>query len=38
LSIVQHIVEEHHGTIRFQSKEGEGTTFEIQLPVAIENK
>ncbi|MDI6828745.1 MAG: GAF domain-containing protein, partial [Armatimonadota bacterium] len=34
LSIVQKIVENHGGTIRVQSKVGEGTTFEIRLPVS----
>jgi PAS domain S-box-containing protein len=27
------IVQKHHGTIRFETKEGEGTTFIVQLPV-----
>jgi signal transduction histidine kinase len=33
LSIVKKIVEGHHGTIGVQSKEGEGTVFEVQLPL-----
>ena len=28
------ITKEHNGTIKVESKEGEGTTFIIQLPVA----
>ncbi len=33
LAIVKRIIEEHGGRISVQSKEGEGTTFEIELPV-----
>ena len=33
LSIVQWIVENHGGTIKVESKEGEGTTFAIWLPI-----
>lgn len=32
LSLVKHIVEIHHGMIRVESKEGEGTTFIVELP------
>ncbi|NEU08025.1 PAS domain S-box protein [Flavihumibacter sp. R14] len=32
LSIVKTIVEWHNGKIRFESKEGEGTTFYIEVP------
>ncbi len=32
LAIVQQIVEEHHGTIRVESKVDKGTTFTIHLP------
>ena len=34
LSIVRTIVEAHGGRIDVQSREGAGTTFEIELPVA----
>jgi two-component system phosphate regulon sensor histidine kinase PhoR len=34
LSYVKKIVEEHKGKIRVQSKLGEGSTFEIILPIA----
>jgi signal transduction histidine kinase len=33
LSIVQHAVREHHGSIRLQSGTGEGSTFTILLPL-----
>ncbi|MGA2546225.1 MAG: ATP-binding protein [Rectinemataceae bacterium] len=33
LSIVERIVSEHGGTIRFESEEGEGTTFYVDLPI-----
>jgi signal transduction histidine kinase len=33
LSIVQWIVENHGGTIKVESKEGQGTTFAIWLPL-----
>lgn len=33
LAIVRQIVELHGGTVRVSSKEGEGTTFTIQLPI-----
>jgi len=36
LSIVKSIVENHHGTIRVQSKPGKGTTFTVQLPLVKE--
>jgi signal transduction histidine kinase len=32
LSLVQHIVAAHHGTIAVDSSEGEGSTFSIHLP------
>lgn len=32
LAIVKKIVEEHAGTVAFQSKPGQGTTFEVRLP------
>ena len=32
MSIVAQIIERHHGKIRVESKEGEGTTFYITLP------
>jgi PAS domain S-box-containing protein len=34
LSICKRIVEEHHGTIRFDSTEGRGTTFYVELAAA----
>jgi PAS domain S-box-containing protein len=33
LAIVRQIVELHRGSVRVSSKEGEGTTFTIQLPI-----
>ncbi len=33
LSIVYGIIKSHHGEINITSKVGEGTTFEIQLPL-----
>ncbi|MBW2062560.1 MAG: response regulator [Deltaproteobacteria bacterium] len=33
LSLVQSIIEAHHGTIEVESREGEGTAFRILLPV-----
>ncbi|USB32371.1 ATP-binding protein [Paenibacillus sp. YPG26] len=33
LSIVKHLVELHHGTIRVESKVGEGTVFILDLPL-----
>jgi two-component system nitrogen regulation sensor histidine kinase NtrY len=32
LSLVKQIVEKHGGTISFESKENEGTTFRLALP------
>jgi two-component system, NtrC family, nitrogen regulation sensor histidine kinase NtrY len=32
LAMVKQIIESHHGSIRFESVEGEGTTFEFQIP------
>jgi signal transduction histidine kinase len=34
LAIVRKAVDDHHGTISVKSKEGEGTTFTITLPVS----
>jgi len=34
LAIVKKAVDDHHGTISVKSKEGEGTTFTITLPVS----
>ncbi len=34
LSVVFGIIQEHGGTITVQSKEGKGTTFTINLPLA----
>ena len=36
LSIIKSIVEKLAGQVRFQSQEGQGTTFEVRLPVASE--
>lgn len=33
LSIVKHLVELHHGSIRVESKVGEGSTFILELPL-----
>ncbi len=33
LAVTKHIIELHGGNINFVSKEGEGTTFEINIPV-----
>jgi signal transduction histidine kinase len=33
LSIVQHIVEAHHGRVTVESRVGEGSTFSIHLPI-----
>ena len=33
LAIVKHIVEQHHGTIALNSKENEGTTITVTLPM-----
>jgi len=32
LMIVKKIVDAHHGTVSFESKEGKGTTFSVRLP------
>ena len=37
LAIVKRIIEEHGGRISVESKEGEGTKFEIELPVKNES-
>ncbi len=34
LSIVHHIVSAHHGHVAVDSKQGEGSVFEITLPVS----
>lgn len=37
LAISQHIIHEHHGEIRLESKPGEGTRFTISLPLTKES-
>jgi len=34
LYITKNIVKHHKGTVRFESQEGTGSTFTIQLPVS----
>jgi signal transduction histidine kinase len=36
LSITQRIVEEHHGEISVESREGKGTVFAVKLPLSHE--
>ncbi|MFP4641319.1 MAG: sensor histidine kinase, partial [Dehalococcoidia bacterium] len=36
LSICYGIVQEHGGTIYVESKDGEGTTFTVELPILTE--
>ena len=38
LYMVKEGVESHHGTIRVDSKEGEGTTFTVTLPIEANSK
>jgi two-component system sensor histidine kinase SenX3 len=33
LAIVRHVAQNHHGSVRVESREGEGTTFTLQLPL-----
>jgi two-component system, OmpR family, sensor histidine kinase VicK len=37
LAIVKSIVEAHNGRVYFTTKEGVGTTFYIELPLAVSN-
>ena len=37
LAIVKKIIEAHRGDINVHSKQGKGTSFEILLPVRLEN-
>ena len=34
LAIAQQIIEQHDGTIDFETAQGEGTTFTVRLPIA----
>jgi PAS domain S-box-containing protein len=36
LAIVKHLVEQHDGTVRAESREGEGSTFTIRFPITRE--
>lgn len=38
LSIVKHSVQQHGGTIKAQSQEGQGTTFIVELPLVTESE
>ncbi len=38
LSIVRHVVEQHGGTVRVDSIEGEGSTFTLRLPMARDRR
>jgi signal transduction histidine kinase len=38
LAMVKQIIENHNGTISFETREGEGTIFTISLPEATENQ
>ena len=33
LAITKDIVQKHHGSIKIHSKEGEGTTFTVRIPL-----
>jgi two-component system, sporulation sensor kinase E len=35
LPVTKKIIEEHKGTIEIESREGEGTTFTITLPIGV---
>lgn len=35
LAVYKRVVDLHHGSIEVQSSEGNGTVFEIRLPVAL---
>jgi signal transduction histidine kinase len=38
LSIVKESVDAHHGSITFETEEGQGTTFDVRLPVFWEER
>lgn len=38
LAIVKHILNRHEGTLNIKSKQGEGSTFEVRLPVVLEKE
>lgn len=37
LSLTRDLVTLHHGTIRFESQEGQGTTFYVRIPITAEH-
>jgi two-component system phosphate regulon sensor histidine kinase PhoR len=38
LALVKHILNRHHGRLSIDSKEGEGATFTVRLPIAVINR
>lgn len=37
LSLVKHIADAHHGSVHVESKVGQGSTFSLRIPLALEN-